>query len=247
MFVFYLIKRIFLSSAQSLPNLVDVPLPNLLNVPLLIFANDRPFYLKKCLKRLLSIPASNPSNFLVSINGFQPETKELVRFFGLNFIETENIGFANAKISQNYKNSLKKSFEIFPKADFLLIIEEDLLVSVDFFHFFAHTIEVFRNDPSVYCISAWNDLGYDSGYDSNNDSGYDSGYDSSYEKNGKNLSAIFRTDYMPGLGWMLSRSIFEQELFPIWPDPSKQWDWDTVEIQNSAFFTSKFHFLDTNF
>lgn len=31
---------------------------------------------------------------------------------------------------------------------------------------------------------------------------------------------------MPGLGWMLSRKLFTQELEPQWPGPDKRWDWD---------------------
>ena len=31
---------------------------------------------------------------------------------------------------------------------------------------------------------------------------------------------------MPGLGWMLGRKLFIEELLPQWPDPDKFWDWD---------------------
>ena len=31
---------------------------------------------------------------------------------------------------------------------------------------------------------------------------------------------------MPGLGWILKRSLWSQELEPRWPTPDKTWDWD---------------------
>ena len=31
---------------------------------------------------------------------------------------------------------------------------------------------------------------------------------------------------MPGLGWLLKRKMFIEELEPIWPTPDKLWDWD---------------------
>ena len=38
-----------------------------------------------------------------------------------------------------------------------LVLEEDLDVSPDFFSFFSQTVRLLEEDPSIYCISAWND------------------------------------------------------------------------------------------
>ena len=35
-----------------------------------------------------------------------------------------------------------------------------------------------------------------------------------------------RVETMPGLGWMLRRSLYTGELEPRWPTPDKTWDWD---------------------
>lgn len=39
----------------------------------------------------------------------------------------------------------------------MVIIEEDLEVSVDILTYFNQLLPVLENDESVYCISAWND------------------------------------------------------------------------------------------
>ena len=37
---------------------------------------------------------------------------------------------------------------------------------------------------------------------------------------------LYRVETMPGLGWLLKRKMFIEELEPIWPTPDKLWDWD---------------------
>ena len=58
---------------------------------------------------------------------------------------------------QHYKKSIVDSFDQHPDAHFLLILEEDLDVSVDILSYFKQLLPVYENDESVYCISAWND------------------------------------------------------------------------------------------
>lgn len=67
--------------------------------------------------------------------------------------------------------------------------------------FFSQTIELFEKDPSIYCLSAWNDLGYE---------------ETSYD-----VYELMRVETMPGLGWVLSRKLYKNELEPKWPTPEK--------------------------
>ena len=48
-------------------------------------------------------------------------------------------------------------------------------------------------------------------------------YEGTVSRNG---SLLYRTETMPGLGWILSRDLFISELEPKWPSPDKLWDWD---------------------
>ena len=61
------------------------------------------------------------------------------------------------------------------------MIEEDLDVSVDFFSYFSQTVYLMKRDDSLYCISAWNDQGYDHSC--------------------QDPALLYRVETMPGLGW----------------------------------------------
>eukprot|EP00727_Mastigamoeba_balamuthi_P004113 m51a1_g137 putative alpha- -mannosyl-glycoprotein 2-beta-n-acetylglucosaminyltransferase-like (436) ;mRNA; r:448473-450063 len=77
-----------------------------------------------------------------------------------------------------------------------IIVEEDMEVSVDFFSYFAAMLKVLREDKTVWCVSSWNDNGLE---DLVGDS-----------------EAVYRSDFFPGLGWMLTRETWN-ELSPKWP------------------------------
>ena len=48
-------------------------------------------------------------------------------------------------------------FERFSDAKHLVVLEEDLYMSVDILDYFSQLIPVMEKDKSIYCISAWND------------------------------------------------------------------------------------------
>ena len=67
----------------------------------------------------------------------------------------------------------------------VIIIEDDMEFAPDFFSYFYTLAPLLNSDPSLLCISAWND-------------------------NGKrsmviDSKALYRTECFPGLGWMLTQ------------------------------------------
>lgn len=84
-----------------------------------------------------------------------------------------------------------------------IILEDDMIFSADFLEYFASTAYLL-NDPSneLFCVSSWNDYGQDF-------------LDHSPQK-------IRRTDYFPGLGWLLTRSLWIDEIGEIFPND--HWD-----------------------
>lgn len=58
---------------------------------------------------------------------------------------------------QHYKASLTTTFNLYPEAKFMIILEEDLDVSTDIFWYFYQLLPLLEQDESLYCISAWND------------------------------------------------------------------------------------------
>lgn len=79
-------------------------------------------------------------------------------------------------------------------------------MSVDILSYFKQLLPVLENDESVYCISAWNDQGY--------------------EHLSNDPAMMYRVETMPGLGWVLSRKLFKGELEAKWPKPQQPNDWD---------------------
>lgn len=63
------------------------------------------------------------------------------------------------------------------------------------------TYDIRKDSESLYCISAWNDQGY--------------------AHTASRLDVLLRVDWMPGLGWMLKRSLFKDQLESEWPTVEK--------------------------
>lgn len=80
----------------------------------------------------------------------------------------------------------------------IICIVDDLDVSPDFFEYFLGTYPLLVKDPSLWCVSAWNDNGKAELVDENSP------------------DLLYRTDFFPGLGWMLRRELW-LELQPKWP------------------------------
>ena len=62
-------------------------------------------------------------------------------------------------------------------------------------------MHLLEEDDSLYCISAWNDQGYDNTCD--------------------DPAKLYRIETMPGLGWLLKRKLYKEELESKWPTPEK--------------------------
>ena len=116
-------------------------LQNMVDVPVAIIASNRPQYLFRMINSLLSVRGARPEMITVFIDGFHEEPLAVAKLFGLRGIQHTPIGVKNARISQHYKASLKATFNIYPKAQFAIILEEDLEVSPDFFSFFSQMRE----------------------------------------------------------------------------------------------------------
>ncbi|KAL1456426.1 hypothetical protein WDU94_001157 [Cyamophila willieti] len=101
------------------------------------------------------------------------------------------------KIARHYKWILNKVFTEF-KFNTAIIIEDDLEIAPDLFEYFLGTYPLLIRDPTLWCISAWNDNGKSNLIDTNSP------------------ELLYRTDFFPGLGWMLTRELWF-ELSPKWP------------------------------
>ncbi|XP_013854873.1 protein O-linked-mannose beta-1,2-N-acetylglucosaminyltransferase 1 isoform X2 [Sus scrofa] len=186
--------------------LLQLPDNKVLHVPVAVIAGNRPNYLYRMLRSLLSAQGVSPQMITVFIDGYYEEPMDVVALFGLRGIQHTPISIKNARVSQHYKASLTATFNLFPEAKFAVVLEEDLDIAVDFFSFLSQSIHLLEEDDSLYCISAWNDQGY--------------------EHTAEDPALLYRVETMPGLGWVLRKSLYKEELEPKWPTPEKLWDWD---------------------
>ncbi|XP_029939772.1 protein O-linked-mannose beta-1,2-N-acetylglucosaminyltransferase 1 isoform X3 [Salarias fasciatus] len=134
---------------------------NVFDVPVAVIAGNRPNYLYRMLRSLLSANGVNPNMITVFIDGYYEEPMDVVELFGLRGVQHTPISIKNARVSQHYKASLTATFNLHPDANYAIVLEEDLDVSVDFFSFLSQTIRLLDEDDSLYCISAWNDQLWD--------------------------------------------------------------------------------------
>lgn len=106
------------------------------------------------------------------------------------------------KIARHYKWALN---QVFIKLGYstAIIVEDDLDIAPDFYEYFLGTYSLLVNDSSLWCVSAWNDNGKAGLVDENAP------------------FLLYRTDFFPGLGWMLTRDLW-LELAPKWP--KSYWD-----------------------
>ncbi|KAJ9468853.1 hypothetical protein DIPPA_20478 [Diplonema papillatum] len=174
-----------------------------------IFTYRRAEMLKKCIERVLSLTGDDPNfRIFVSQDGRSTDVDAVIESFAsqvTRLIHDRNDTGATAKekrlhfepyyaIAHHYGWAMNEIFSV-SSYNRLVILEEDLEVANDFFEY-MRAASPLLDDDTFFCVSAWNDNGQ------------------------ANLvadeKALYLTDFFPGLGWMLSRKLW-QEMRRSWP------------------------------
>lgn len=174
-------------------------------IPVLVMACNRADYLQTTLKNLLQNRPSRRFPIFVSQGCDDEPIETLLR----DKYATKVVALKHKKkrgvlsyfaIAQHYGWALA---QIFTAMDFeaVIIVEDDMQISVDFFEYFAALYPILRDDPSLYCVSSWNDNGM--------------------ARSVRDPATIHRTDVFPGLGWMMTKRLWN-EIESKWPD--RYWD-----------------------
>ncbi|KAG5047769.1 hypothetical protein JHK85_008872 [Glycine max] len=173
-----------------------------------IMACNRADYLERTINSVLKYqrPISSRYPLFVSQDGSNPNVKskalsydQLSYMQHLDFepVQTERPGELTAyyKIARHYKWALD---QLFYKHNFsrVIILEDDMEIAPDFFDYFEAAASLLEKDKSIMAVSSWND------------NGQKQFVHDPYE--------LYRSDFFPGLGWMLARSTWN-ELSPKWP------------------------------
>ncbi|XP_008429258.1 alpha-1,3-mannosyl-glycoprotein 2-beta-N-acetylglucosaminyltransferase a [Poecilia reticulata] len=192
---------------------VDVPSPPV--IPILVIACNR-VTVRRCLDKLLELrPSAKLHPIIVSQDCGHAATSDVIASYGDKVTHLKQPDLSDIpvrpehkkfqgyyKISRHYRWALNQVFRILSHSS-VVIVEDDLEVAPDFFEYFRALHPVLQSDPSLWCASAWNDNGREGMVDPGQS------------------ALLYRTDFFPGLGWMLLREAWE-ELEPKWP--ASFWD-----------------------
>ena len=187
--------------------------------PLLIFTCHRAEYLRETMTQIMKYIPSTLENgigfpVIVSQDGKDGDVADTVQSFQKEHNNANNLpvlhwqhdpfrpgirGGADAykELAMHYGWALRRVFQEFPKATGVIILEEDLRISPDFFAYFARTEPLLQQDQSLLAVSAFNDNG-------------------KHEKV-RDATRVLRSDFFPGLGWMMTRRLWDEELSSKWP------------------------------
>ncbi|XP_062321295.1 alpha-1,3-mannosyl-glycoprotein 2-beta-N-acetylglucosaminyltransferase a [Osmerus eperlanus] len=184
--------------------------PHQVVIPILVIACNR-VTIKRCLDKLIEYrPSVELYPIIVSQDCGHAETAEVIDSYGSQVTHLKQPDMSDIsvrpehkkfqgyyKISRHYHWALNQVFKVLSHSS-VVIVEDDLEVAPDFFDYFRALHPMLNLDVSLWCVSAWNDNGRDG-----------------YVDPGK-ADVLYRTDFFPGLGWMLLRKLWV-ELEPKWP------------------------------
>jgi len=194
---------------------------------IVVLAHNRKEDLRQCLESLLSLPDVGMFRLHVSLDdadvapamrGLVEETarakgvnievwlqKPLVPDVSKHNLEVRRWFNMNAgKIAHHYWAVFEMTF-MERKYDQAIFVEEDLIFSPDFLALFRSTAWLLRKDPSLWCVSAWNDFGSAAA--------------------AVDTCRLQRSSYFPGLGFLLPRGAWLR-LREVWPTaPTMGWDY----------------------
>jgi hypothetical protein len=176
-------------------------------------AHARPQQLNTTLASLVSVRGIDRQQIFVLQDGNDKRVREVVHAAGLRLVRlpgsqkeapTAENDKTGGTIARAYHEALTHTFDVLTSDEAIIVVEDDLLFSPDLMEFFLAGYHVLRADKTLWCVSAWNDNGF------------------------RGLVAeerpmpIRRTNYFPGLGWLLTRRLYKRELEPGWP--REHWD-----------------------
>lgn len=174
-------------------------------IAILLVCYNRPDYLRQTIQNILELrPSAEEFPIVVSQDGTDARVWQLVAGeFGEEVVALQHYSRTPLKtvyhnIAEHYRFALAS---VFDKLAFsaVVVLEDDMRVSPDFFSYFRTMRRLLHEDghETLYAASAWNDNGI--------------------EGLVADPYALRRSDFFGGLGWMVTRQLWE-ELGPKWPE-----------------------------
>jgi len=180
---------------------------------LVVVAHNRPDDLTRCLNALLAQDGLDTFSLALSLDepsAFSRMQAVVTRLAGSRHIDIWKKTKASAsgasaaiKIAAHFGFALTQAFDV-NGFEYAAFVEGDLEVSPDFVWYFRLAAPLLEADPSLFCVSAFHDNGF--------------------KGLARDERRLFRTDYFPGLGWMIRKDTWDL-LRDKWPlKPTTGWD-----------------------
>eukprot|EP00405_Crypthecodinium_cohnii_P041394 CAMPEP_0206566504 /NCGR_PEP_ID=MMETSP0325_2-20121206/24700_1 /ASSEMBLY_ACC=CAM_ASM_000347 /TAXON_ID=2866 /ORGANISM="Crypthecodinium cohnii, Strain Seligo" /LENGTH=727 /DNA_ID=CAMNT_0054069551 /DNA_START=230 /DNA_END=2414 /DNA_ORIENTATION=+ len=197
------------------------------NIGIVLLAHNRQDEIGRCLSSLFLQPGLELFQLFVSID--DPETYEDTSRFVQNLAAEHGVTLTvwplvearqpsakdnealakwfkmnTGKIAHHYWVAFERAFQEYG-LESAIFVEEDLIFAPDFLALFRSTHWLFDADPSLWCVSGWNDYSFDH---SSGDS-----------------CRLLRTSFFSGLGFMLRKQAWDH-VRSSWPyAPTMGWDY----------------------
>ncbi|CAE7457686.1 GNTI, partial [Symbiodinium sp. CCMP2456] len=84
------------------------------------------------------------------------------------------------------------------KASGIIVLEEGQALSSDFFIFHGQLLSMLQRDPTLWCVSAWNE--------------------NAIAPYAADATVVLRTDWFSGVAWMVTVDLLEKEMLPKWQE-----------------------------
>lgn len=202
--------------AEEIRNIVHTQTihDNTVHIPVVVVTCKRAAYLNRSLESLVKYMPQNGTignihfSIIVSRDCFDEDVEKVIasptyagKISNMRFRPPEGKIAGHEAVARHYGWIFTQIFDVlhYPA---VLVVEEDMEVSPDFYEYFAAGFDLLNNNPNVMCISAWNDNGL--------------------QGLAEDTHALYITDIFPGLGWMMLRGLWDQELKQEWP--TGYWD-----------------------
>lgn len=192
-----------------------VGFPDLLQMPnpaIVVLTYNRADYLEKTLDSLAAVPGFDGYKLYVSQDGGDSGVAGLLskvkndKLPALVHLVHKKPALPRSApkteyVASHYGFILKEVFETMNHSH-VIVVEDDMLFSSDFLEMFVVTSGLLNGDPTLWCVTSWNDYGFNF-------------------LNWKS-DKFYRTSRFPGLGWMITQKVW-LEISPKWP--SDAWDY----------------------
>ncbi|XP_045116725.1 protein O-linked-mannose beta-1,2-N-acetylglucosaminyltransferase 1-like isoform X2 [Portunus trituberculatus] len=176
-------------------------------IPVAVVTARRLSRVVRQLGQLWASPGGLDTPVMIFVDGHSPEARSLAALLRVPLVEHQNLATPGSpvRINEHIRHVVTQAFRRHPKADKIIVLEDDLDLAPDFIPFFQQTASLLEEDSRLFCVNAYN-------YNAYNHTAHDP-------------ARLYRVHGLPAYGWMVRRRVAEEMVLQ-WAPPKEGLDWD---------------------